>query len=98
MTLHQAPTQDAVSPTTIMGTVKLDIDMFTMTILKAIIVAMQDRQGAQTTMNWVTIKATTIEMLLPQVMKKIQVLVIMKNTHMRGTIAMPNHITAIVNQ
>lgn len=63
MTLRQAPTQDMVNPTTIMGTVKLAIDMLTMTILKAIIVAMQDRQGAPSTMNWSSLKDVTVEML-----------------------------------
>ena len=63
MTLRQAPTQDTVNPTTIMGTVKLAIDMFTMTILKAIIVAMQDRQGAPTLMSWAFLKDVTVEML-----------------------------------
>ena len=167
MTLRQAPTQDTVNPTTIMGTVKLAIDMFTMTILKAIIVAMQDRQGAPTMMTWASLKHVTVEMLRLQAMKsmmksigkhtgtvtidmkrmrrlqtkkmsmkslakktttmkrtkgiqmitantllstttehkeksimpmrKIQV-VMMKHTHMRGAIAMRNHIIVIVNQ
>ena len=43
MTIHQALPQDTVSPTTIMDTVKLAIDVLKMTILKAIIVSMQDR-------------------------------------------------------
>ena len=167
MTLHQAPTQDAVSPTTIMGTVKLAIDVLKMTILKAIIAAMQDRQGASTLMTWAFLKHVTVEMLRLQAMmsmmksldkttgtvtidvkrmsrlqtkilqmsslakktttmartqgiqmiavntipstteqeekqtmqmKKTQVLVMMKNNHMRGAIAMRNHITVIVNQ
>ena len=52
-----------VTPTTIMGTVKLAIDMLTMTILKAIIVAMQDRQGTPTMMTWASLKHVTVEML-----------------------------------
>ena len=51
MTLHQALPQDTVSPATIMGTVKLAIDVLKMTILKAIIDAMQDRQDAPTLMT-----------------------------------------------
>ena len=164
MTLHQAPTQDVVSPTTIMGTVKLAIDVLKMTILKVIIDAMQDRQDVTTWMTWASLKHVTVEMLCLQAMmsmmksidksagtitiamkrmrrhqtknsskanltapttiksnqdvttvfthdmiikveekqtmqmRMIQVLVMMKNTHMRGAIAMRNHITIIVNQ
>lgn len=168
MTLRQAPTQDTVNPTTIMGTVKLAIDVLKMTILKAIIAAMQDRQGTLSLMKWASLKHVTVEMLRLQAvmsmmksldknidtvtidmksmrrlqikimsmkslakktttmartegiqmitvntplsttteqeekqtmqMKKIQVLVMMKSNHMRGAIAMRNHITVIVNQ
>ena len=168
MTLRQAPTQDKVNPTTIMGTVKLAIDVLKMTILKAIIAAMQDRQDTPTMMTWAYLKHVTVEMRRLQAMtnmkksfdknietvtidmkrmcrlqtkkmsmksiakktttmartegiqmitantplsttteqeekqtmqmKKIQVLVMMKSTHMRGVIAMRNHITFIVNQ
>jgi len=68
MTLHQALHQDTVSPTTIMGTVKLAIDVLKMTILKAIIDAMQDRQDAPTLMTWASLKHVTVEMLRLQVM------------------------------
>ena len=68
MTLHQALPQDTVSPTTIMGTVKLAIDVLKMTILKAIIDAMQDRQDAPTLMTWASLKHVTVEMLRLQVM------------------------------
>ena len=68
MMLRQAQTQGAVSPTTIMGTVKLAIDMLTMMILKAIIVSMQNRQGAPTTMNLASLKDVTVEMLCLQAM------------------------------
>ena len=68
MTLHQALPQDTVSPATIMGTVKLAIDVLKMMILKAIIDAMQDRHGATTMMTWASLKHVTVAMLRLQAM------------------------------
>ena len=68
MTLRQAPTQDKVNPTTIMGTVKLAIDVLKITILKAIIAAMQDHQDTPTMMTWAYLKHVTVEMLRLQAM------------------------------
>jgi hypothetical protein len=68
MTLHQVLHQDTVSPTTIMGTVKLAIDVLKMTILKAIIDAMQDRQDVTTWMTWAPLKHVTVEMRRLQAM------------------------------
>ena len=51
-----------------MGTVKLAIGVLKMTILKAIIVAMQDRQGATTMMTWAFLKHVTVAMLRLQAM------------------------------